>query len=962
MITIFPEIMFTGFVIAMYYMLQILRTKNIKNFENRLFAALCISSAIWSLGFFGVIIQTDPQLAYRWRVFGMIGVFGYLIAAQILICHLSGIRRSIQYLFNGIAMLGIIVYFFTIQKSQITFQMTDIGMTYLFKQGIPNTIYSVYSFIVAINIFLVICHMITHAREKRLRVLGKKLLWAEIIIILGMMFDTILPLFGNTAIPGSSIGQFIGLVIMNYAIQFANRFRITIANMSEFIYYSLAIPVLVYDSSHHLQILNDASAAFFGIKKGDMSKVGIHHLFELEEDAVFGFDTMKKDLDAKCRMNDVYCNLSINKIYDDYKDTIGYIILITDLSEHRKAVQRLEEAKKEAENANEAKSTFLANMSHEIRTPMNAIIGFSELVLNLDISDTVREYVEDIKFSSHNLLAIINDILDISKIESGKMEIIPDTYYVENLIKDVSLIISTQAKAKGLEFIMHVDPNLPNTLRGDKVRLRGILVNILNNAVKYTNKGQVTFEINILNQTDRLVKLEFKVTDTGIGIREEDQKNLFKNFERLDQKFHYGIEGSGLGLAITKGYVTLMGGEIGVESTFGEGSVFTVVLDQEIVDATPITEQCVPKETTQKESELGRMQISDTKVLVVDDNHVNVRVAHGIFTTYGLSVDTATSGQEALDLCEKNQYDIVFLDRMMPEMDGVETLKRLRALGGCYAAGGDSKIIVLTADAVSGVRQQLLDKGFDEYLGKPLNLKQLERLFVRFLPPEKITFCARENSADSAPAIASRDLNYLKEALPEVQVEQGISNCGGILPDYLKILKIAHDYGEKQLKEMYQMHQQKDYENYTIKIHSMKSTALNMGAEAVSQMARQQEAAGKNGDYEFIDDHLEEFQSAYRQLLAQIQTVLLHYDLLGKPQDNTPRESLEKGVLDTVLANIRQNIDEFDFSKVFEILEEMKKYDLPSPYDELFSKIEVYMEDLSVNEIQELLENFRDHP
>lgn len=958
---LFSEILFFGFIIALYCAFRMLLTRKNKSLENRLFFALSVSSAIWSLGFYKIIIQTDTLAAYHWRVFGMIGVFSYLIAAQLLICYLSDFCRPLKIFFITIAMFGIIIYFFTVQPGQVSFQLNDIGMTYSFKQGIPNTIYSIYSVILAINLFICIFHMMLHSKKKRLRVLGTRLLAAEVVIIFGMLFDTIFPLFGRTAIPGSSIAQFIGLFVMYRAILFSNRFRITLSNMSEFIYYSLSIPVLVYDASHQLQILNDAASSFFGIKNGDMSKVSIHHLFEIDESEVFDFGSERIDLDSKCRMNDIYCSLAINKIHDDYGDNIGYIILITDLSERMKAVQRLEEAKKEAEYATQAKSTFLANMSHEIRTPMNAIIGFSELVLNMDISDTVREYVEDIRFSSHNLLAIINDILDISKIESGKMEIIPDAYFVENLLKDISLIISTQAMEKGLEFNMHVDPNLPAVLYGDKVRLRGILINILNNAVKYTNKGSVTFDVSILEQTADRVKLEFKVTDTGIGIRKEDQKNLFKNFERLDQKFHYGVEGSGLGLAITKGYVTLMNGEINVASTYGEGSVFTVVLDQKIVDDKPVEDCYDTGDDFHWSTEFGRMQISGVQVLVADDNHVNVKVAYGTFKTYGLSVDTATSGQEAIRLCQNKQYQLVFLDQMMPEMDGVETLEHIRSLGGCYAPGGKCKIIVLTADAVSGARQQLLDKGFDEYLGKPMNLKQLERLFIRFLPPETITFCQKEESAGSPSPVSEEDLAYLKSALPDIQIEQGISNCGGMLEDYLKVLRIAYDYGEKQLDEMRSMHQMQDYENYTIKIHSMKSTALNLGADAISQLALDQEMAGKSKDYAFIDTHLDQFQAAYSNLLAQIKTVLEHYELLDSLPENSSREILTEEMIHPILAVIRQSVEEFDFSKVFDILEEVNKYNVPAPYDEIFQKIGTYMEDLSVNQIQQLLEEVNDN-
>lgn len=951
---VFSQVMFAGFVLALYFSIRTFRTREMKYLENRLFTALCISSAIWSLGFFEVILQTDPNLAYYWRAFGMIGVFSYLIVVQMIVCQLSNVKRSVCIGMEIFSFSGVLIYFFVIQKEQVIYELGEIGMTYRFKPGLWNNVYIAYSIIMALNMFWLIIHMIKYGKEKRLKVLGWKFLAGESIIIFGMLFDTVFPLIGRWAIPGSTIGQFIALLTLYRAISFTNRSRLTITNMSEFIYYSLAMPVLVYDSGHKLQILNDAARSFFEIEEGQTEDMGIGQLFELYEEETFAFESNRRDVDAICRNNHLYCSLAINRIYDDYGDHIGYIIIVTDLSERMKTVQKLEEAKREAENANQAKSTFLANMSHEIRTPMNAIIGFSELVLKMDISDEVRAHVEDIKWSSRNLLAIINDILDISKIESGKMELVPGKYYMSVLLKDVSLIITAQAMAKGLSFQMKVDNTIPNRLYGDKVRIRGILINILNNAVKYTKEGSVTFEVSVIEKNAEKVKLEFKVSDTGVGIRPEDQKSLFKSFEQLDRKVHYGVEGSGLGLAISNGYVTLMGGEIKVSSIYGKGSVFTVILEQEIVDPAPMDEDYSHEEEQKNGSTLGTMQISGVQVLVVDDNMVNLRVADGILNSYGLLVDTASSGNEAIELCRKKKYHLIFMDQMMPEMDGVETMKQIRAENQYYAAGGESKIIVLTADAISGARKQLMEKGFDEYLGKPMNLKQIERLLVRFLPPEKIEIQITDKKKDDSQKAKTEDINYIKGVLSGVEIEKGISNCGEDVSDYLKVLKIAYDYGEKQLEELERMQKQQDYENYTIKIHSMKSTTMNMGAVELSNMAKAQEMAGREGNYSYIDEHMKPFLAEYRILLGKIEEVLRHYDMIEEASQEM--ECLEEEMVLRILQSIYQSVDNFDFSKVFEILEEVKKYKIPKEYQKVFEQIGIWMDELAVDEIRELIE------
>lgn len=948
---IFPELIFTCFVLALYFVIVIIKKKEWKYPENRLFIIFCLSSATWSFGFFGVIIQTVPDKAYTWRAIGMVGTFAYLITAQFLVCYFSGIKKVYRYIAEGFSFLGIIIYFFVIQKEQVTYKLGSIGMTYSFNSGLWNNLYTLYSVGVAINMLVVIIYMIRNAKTQRIKVLGKKILVTEMVVVFGMLFDTIFPLLGKIAIPGSTLAQFLGLAVMYSTIIFVSHSRITISNMSEFIYYSLTTPVLVYDFNYQLQILNDTAYSFLGVPKDDLTNTDIEQLFTLNKDDVFKFDAKAHDLEAICCNNNLYCNLSINKIYDDYGDIIGYIIIVSDLSERMKSMKELEAAMKEAEHANQAKSTFLANMSHEIRTPMNAIIGFSELVLKMDINEEVREHVEDIKWSSHNLLAIINDILDISKIESGKMELVLDNYYTYNLLNDVSLIISSQAEKKGLKFIMNVDEQIPRELYGDKVRIRGILINILNNAVKYTQEGQVTFDVSIINKTNYNIKLEFKISDTGIGIRPENLDNLFNNFERLDQKLHHGIEGTGLGLAISNGYVNLMGGDIFVDSTYGKGSTFTIILEQGIVDAKPIEKTYSHEKDSYNNSSISDMKIEGLHVLVTDDNLINLKVAQGILNYYGLIVDTAASGKEAIELCRKNDYALVFMDQMMPEMDGIETMKQIRSLKSCYSFGGSCKIIVLTADAIKGTRELLLEKGFDEYLGKPINVKQLERLFLQFIPTDKITYVTNKDNKNT------ESLFYLKENLSQIDVEKGIQNCDGDVQDYLKILKITYEYGEKQLEELKTSWEQKDYEHYIIKIHSIKSTSLNIGATKISSHARKQEEQGRAGDLTYIDEHMQSFQDEYYKLLNNLELVLKHFEMLASETNSEDLPLLDESSVIHIFRNIERHIDEFDFAKVFEIIEETKKYKLPEKYSKLLSQTEVLMEELSIDEIQELLKN-----
>lgn len=946
------QAIFVGAVLALYFAIDMMRKKDMKHKENIWFVNVCFSSGMWSLGFFGMLIQTDPAIAYYWRALGFAGIISWLISTQYLVCHFDNTPKPYRWIAEGVALSGIGLYFFIIQEERFTFQLTNVGMTYSFEKSIWNDLYLVYLFVVAGNLLISVVNMIKNPKVNRMRNLAKRLLMAEIIILAGMVFATILPMFGYPALPVNAIAQFLGVAVLYTAVLVTNRSRITLDNMSEYIYYSLNIPVMVYDAKEKLKILNDAGSSFMGIKEENMHQVTIEDMFKVTREQVFDFEGTSQNVDAACVHNGKVCGLTVDKICDSYDDIIGYIVVVTDFTERMKYVELLEQARKSAEEANEAKSIFLAKMSHEIRTPMNAIVGFSELLLKMDVADEIRSHVQDIKSSAHNLLAIINDILDISKIESGKTDLVLEKYYTARLLEDVTVIIESQAQKKGLYFESKIDANIPKQMYGDKSRIRGVLINILNNAVKYTDEGKVSLEISILERTEKKIKLAFCVTDTGRGIKPESMDTLFESFERIDEKANYGIEGSGLGLSIVKSYVSLMGGEVRVSSEYGKGSVFTVELEQEIVDNTPMN-----KEESRGGEPTGKkfgFKIQNVRVLVVDDNPVNLKVARGIMSAYGLNVDTASGGQESIEMCRNCNYNIVFMDQMMPDIDGMQAMQQIRQLNSHYALQGEGKIIVLTANTIKGMRDVLMKQGFDEYLGKPLNIERLESLLCQFIPKENIVFETQDVVADEASK-ESEEITYIKETIPEIDVDMGISHCGGELDDYLKILEITYKYGEKQLDELYQLWENKAYNDYNIKVHSLKSTSLNIGAKAVSEEAKRQEEAGLKGDYPYIEANIEKLIADYKEVLKKIEEVLVHYGLITLETEEQEKPRLDERMALHMFRNIGKCIDDFDFAKVFSILEESKKFQIPAQYEGPLLKIEELMESLSVDEIREVL-------
>lgn len=379
----------------------------------------------------------------------------------------------------------------------------------------------------------------------------------------------------------------------------------------------------------------------------------------------------------------------------------------------------------EVENANKSKSVFLANMSHEIRTPMNSILGFSEILLKQDMTEEQKDYIENIRESSDNLLSIINDILDLSKIETGKMDIVENDFETTSLLIGVCRQIKSLAEKKGIEFKTDISTTIPTKLYGDEVRIREILINILNNAVKYTQEGYVKLEISVDEVLDNITTMCIKVSDTGIGIDKKNIDIIFHAFEQADKQKNHGIEGTGLGLSIVRSYVELMHGRIEVESELGKGSTFIINIPLIVIDSKPIGEISYKREGSPK-SRISDLKV-DKRVLVVDDSLVNLKVITRTLEQYGITVEAVSSGQASVDACRERLYDIVFMDQMMPVMDGVEAMRLIRKLSG-YEKGSQHKIIALTANAIKGVEEELLAEGFDGYLKKPIEFDKLEKV------------------------------------------------------------------------------------------------------------------------------------------------------------------------------------------------------------------------------------------
>lgn len=696
---------------------------------------MSICSGWWSL-FFGLVLrQTDSDMAAWMRTVGMVGVFALLICITYMMVYWSGIHGKMRRFIIGFAWLGVPLYPFTVQKRNITFEMTNYGMSYQMNRGLWGYAYTLYYVIVALNMLVLAIHLLRRSIRKREKIMAHNLITCIVIVVLGSVLDTVMPMVGLAAFPGSTIGQFIGVIALYQTYLFYKKSQMTLENMSQFVYYSVDEPVFLFDEAERLCIVNNGATVFLEMSAEECCKLRLNEIFELDRD-VFRFRGGKNRVEARCIQNHNICSVSIDKIYDDYQDIIGYIVIVHDITERVHMMEKLDQERQRADKANEAKGVFLANMSHEIRTPINAVMGMNEMIIRECEDDTILEYAQNIRDASKTLLALINDILDFSKIESGMMEVVEEAYSLKAMLKALEKECSMRAEAKGLALKFTVPADTPNVLLGDEVRVRQVLFNILSNAIKYTFKGGVTMTLTYERKENKKLQLTFTVADTGIGIKEENIERLFDKFDRINEEQVHAIEGTGLGLSIVDRLLKLMHGTVKVESTYGEGSAFTVSLTQQIIEDQPIGVLHDDNKVQNEERKryMPKFMAPNVKVLVVDDNKVNLTVVKGLLRKTQMQITCVLSGKECLEAVRQEEYHIILLDYMMPEMDGAETLQELKVMPDNKSR--NAIVIVLTANAMAGMKEMYLEKGFDAYISKPIEGTALEQILMEYIPEE----------------------------------------------------------------------------------------------------------------------------------------------------------------------------------------------------------------------------------
>ena len=563
--------------------------------------------------------------------------------------------------------------------------------------------------------------------------------------------------------------------------------------------------------------------------------------------------------------------------------------------------------KEAADRANQAKSNFLADMSHEIRTPINAVLGMNEMIIRessdgkettslgkqAEAFDNIRGYAENIENAGNNLLSIINDILDFSKIEAGKLAINEGNYELSSLIRDVTSMIFLRARDKGLEFQVDVDENLPDELYGDKVRIRQIITNLLTNAVKYTEQGSIRMSVRSAEKAFRpgvMLPLEISVRDTGIGIRKEDIGKLFSKFQRVDLDRNSTVEGAGLGLAITSRLLTMMGGEISVDSSYGEGSCFTVLLPQKVVSCEPIGSIRTKNGRSENETVTYResFRAPEARILVVDDTRMNIAVTTGLLKKTEVHTDSALNGTDAVEMAKHTAYDLILMDQRMPGMDGTETLYHIRA--DKEGPNVRTPVICMTADAIIGAKERYTAEGFTDYLPKPVTGETLEKTLIRYLPKEKVTVIRKENERDdqAQQETAERQDPFRGIRTAGIETKTGMLNCQNDEALYRSLLEEYAERADEKRLRMQAYYIEKDWKQYGILVHTLKSSSRLIGAVNLSKDAAELEKAADEGKIDVIDGKHEQVMEQYLYTAGVLKNILK-----TEKTDNTDESVLE---------------------------------------------------------------------
>ena len=728
------------------------------------------------------------------------------------------------------------------------------------------------------------------------------------------------------------LGILLSCIFMSIAVVKYGLFD-PVKNAKNYIIDNLKEAVIVTDADHRFLFLNSmADKIITSINKEQGYST---------DDKIYAFIQGSQDFfDWKDRHYQVE-----ETVLKDNELIQGYMMTIVDVTKIIEQNHLMKRLVLQTEDANRAKTNFVSNMSHEIRTPMNSIVGITEILLRSRHSPKEQEYLLNIQSSGRVLLTIINDVLDCSKMEAGKMQLFDEPYDTCSLFHDLRISMENRIGHSGLELIYDIDQDIPCKLKGDMGRIRQVIINLVNNAIKYTEKGSVRFSVHVRQKNTDKVMLYYEVADTGIGIRKEDQKILFDAFQRVEMDRNRYVEGTGLGLTISQNLVNMMGGVIEVESEYGKGSRFFFTIEQTIIDPTPVSAvnyNGQKDNVTEKEAECLFIA-PEAHILLVDDNELNLVVAKELLKPLRMQIDTAENGLQAVKMVRGSQYDLVLMDHMMPVMDGIEAAKAIRALPEDKYQ--KLPIIALTANAMVDARKEFLNAGMNGFVAKPIDFARICNQLKLWLPKDLV----RDVPKEEAKKLLADDLSD-REIQPEdpqmgFSFEEGVNHCGSKAA-LMKTIRIFYRTIDSKANKIEQCLKEGLISDYVIEVHALKSSALLIGAVPLSEAAKELEDYGKQGKTEVLEEKTPDVLTMYRVL----KNILRPY----AEKEEDAKKEFSDGEWITALQQIHQCIEQFDLDGVDQIMEQLEEYQVPECIRESMDQLRVYVADVSMEEIMEL--------
>ncbi|MDO5155946.1 MAG: ATP-binding protein [Eubacteriales bacterium] len=830
---------------------------------------VCWCVFFWNFGYAWMSLCYDSDVAYFARAIALLAVTVYMMYIIRYVAEITDYsRRKEQIFLLGFTIASLIAWTQIIQKKAVTFVTTPWGYWYRSDMSWARMVQFASILAALCQYYVILRYGWKKATKERERYVLKKYCLFGPILFTGYILDTLVPsIFHTAAIPGSCISAFISAMVLFQISTNHKMFGLTKEHVSEYVFRDVRVPVLIADSEGKIVMCNDITYENLGVTHQELEENGLDILFDGRQDDI-----------VSIKNKEMVCNLEQTDVKDEFGDLMYSIYFLHDITQERKNLREAKASQRMAENANKAKSDFLANMSHEIRTPINAVLGMDELIIRECEDEKILGYAGNIKDAGTLLLSLINDILDFSKIENGKMDIVPATYDTPSLIHDLYVMSYDRARKKNLDLEFEIDSNIPAEMYGDDVRLRQIIMNLLTNAIKYTREGQVSFALSLKGKHDGMVKLRVSVKDTGIGIRQEDIDKMFSAFQRVDEDINRNIEGTGLGLSITMSLLKLMNTELKLESIYGEGSEFYFDLEQKIINEAPIgdmSEIIRSSEMTRKKYKES-FHAPEAKILVVDDNEMNLQIVKALLKQTGIQITTALSGQASIELVKTNTYDVIFMDYMMPEMDGIETVKRIRKLS--HNESANATIIALTANAIHGAREMFLGNGFDDFMSKPVKGEKLEEILIQYLPKELVMKSDSSNDVEIDATVLEnhekpkKSLKQFLQTTLKINMQDGLKYCMEDQDLYEEIVGLYASNNE--VEALNTLYSEKNWKEYTVKIHAVKSNSKNIGANDLFELALALEMAAREENVEYIDNNHDSFMKEYQTLIDEIGDVI----------------------------------------------------------------------------------------